>query len=121
MTDYNQPQQDFSNQPQIALPNATAVLILGIVGIIGCCCYGGGVILSIIALVLASKDMRLYRANPHMYTPGSYSNLNAGRICAIIGLILSLLSIISMVTMIGLVGWEALQDPQAMQEALENL
>lgn len=121
MTDYNQPQQDFSNQPQIALPNATAVLILGIVGIITCCCYGGGAILSIIALVLASKDMKLYKANPHMYTKGSYSNLNAGRICAIIALVFSLSYIVMMIALVGVIGWENMQNPEAIQEALQNL
>ena len=120
MTDYTQPQQDF-NQPQVSFPNATAVLILGIVGIITCCCYGGGAILSIIALVLASKDMKLYKANPYMYTKGSYNNLNAGRICAIIALVFSLSYIIMMAVVIGTVGWEALQNPEAMQEALQNM
>lgn len=120
MTDYTQPQNDY-NQPQVALPNATAVLILGIVGIITCCCYGGGAILSIIALVLASKDMRLYKANPYMYTRGSYNNLNAGRICAIIALVFSLLYIAVLLIAAATVGWEALQDPEAMREAFENM
>lgn len=120
MTDYTQPQPDV-NQPQIGLPNATAVLILGIVGIITCCCYGGGAILSIIALVLASKDMKLYKANPYMYTKGSYNNLNAGRICAIIALVFSLSYIIMMIIIVGTVGWEAMQDPDAMKEAIQNL
>ncbi|HYD22727.1 MAG TPA: CCC motif membrane protein [Flavipsychrobacter sp.] len=120
MTDYTQPQQDF-NQPQVALPNATAVLILGIIGIITCCCWGGGAILSIIALVLASRDMRLYRASPHAYTRGSYNNLNAGRICAIIALVFSLSYIVMMIVLVSTVGWEAMQNPDAMREALENM
>ncbi len=120
MTDYTQPQQDF-NRPQVALPNATAVLILGIIGIVTCCCYGGGAILSIIALVLASKDMKLYKANPYMYTKGSYNNLNAGRICAIIALAFSVLYIVMMIIIVGTVGWEALNDPEAMREAFENM
>ena len=120
MNDYNQPQQDFQ-QPQVTLPNSTAVLILGIIGIVACCCYGGGLILSIIALVLAAKDMRAYRANPHMYTKGSYNNLNAGRICAIIAMVFSLCYIAFMVAIVGIVGWENLQNPEAIQEALENM
>lgn len=121
MTDYNQPQQDFQNQPQVALPNSTAVLILGIVGIIGCCCYGGGAILSVIALVLAAKDMKLYKANPYMYTKNSFNNLNAGRICAIIALVFSISYIILMVMLVGAIGWENLQNPEAIQEALQGL
>lgn len=120
MTDYTQPQQDF-NRPQVVLPNATAVLILGIIGIVTCCCYGGGAILSIIALVLASKDMKLYKANPYMYTKGSYNNLNAGRICAIIALVFSLSALAYYIYIGSLIGWENLNDPDAMREAFENM
>ena len=45
--------------------------------------------MAIIALVLASKDLKLYNANPELYTQASYNNIKAGRICAIIGLILN--------------------------------
>ena len=39
------------------LPNATAVLILGIFSILICCCYGiFSIILGVVALVLANKD-----------------------------------------------------------------
>lgn len=121
MTDYNQPQQDFQNQPQVALPNSTAVLILGIIGIVACCCYGGGLIFGIIALVLAAKDMARYRANPSMYTKGSYNNLNAGRICAIIGLVISVLYLALIVMLVGIIGLENMQNPEAIQEALQGL
>jgi hypothetical protein len=67
------------------LPNATTVLVLGIVSIVTSFCYGIiGVILGIIALVLAKKDMQLYRENPEQYD--GYQDLNTGKICAIIGL-----------------------------------
>lgn len=76
------------------LPNTTAVLILGIVSVIGCCCYGiFGIIAGIVALVLAKKDQALYDMNPQLYT--NYSNLKTGKILAIIGLVLSSLSLIS--------------------------
>jgi len=66
------------------LPNATTVMVLGILSIVTCFCYGIiGVILGIIALVIAKKDLQLYRENPEVYD--GYSNLNTGRICAIIG------------------------------------
>ena len=40
------------------LPNATAVLILGILSIITCCCYGiFSVILGTIGIVLANKEV----------------------------------------------------------------
>ncbi len=76
------------------LPNAIAVLILGILSILTCCCYGYvGLILAIIALVLAKKDMRLYRENPSGYL--NYSTMNAGRILAIIGLVINILVVIA--------------------------
>ncbi len=72
------------------LPNATAVLVLGILSIVSCCCAGiFGFIFSVIALLLAKKDMKLYKENPDQYS--NYSNLNTGRIIAIIGLVLSTL------------------------------
>jgi hypothetical protein len=48
-------------------------------------CYGiFGIVLGIIALVLSNKDLKLFNANPELYT--SIQNLRAGRICGIIGL-----------------------------------
>ena len=72
---------------QKIIPNATAVLVLGICSIFpGCICYGvPGVACAIIALVLNKKAMALYKANPDAFKEGSFKNLNAGRICAIIG------------------------------------
>ena len=81
------------------LPNATAILILGILSIIGCWVHGiPGLILSIIAIVLAGKDLKRYHRAPERYTVNSLGNLKAGRICAIIGLILS--SIVFIVVLI---------------------
>ena len=46
---------------QQSLPNATVVLVLGILSIVFCCCYGIlGLIPAIIALVLSKKDRALY-------------------------------------------------------------
>src|SRR6478736_6625495 len=70
------------------LPNATAVLIFGILSIVTCCCYGiVGLILGIYALVLAGKDAKLYAENPDMYL--NYNNITIGRVLAIIGIVLS--------------------------------
>jgi hypothetical protein len=107
---------------QTPLPNATPVLVLGIISIIGSCCYGiVGLICGIIALVLAKKSTTQYNANPSAYTVSSLKNVNAGRICAIIGLILSALYLIVVIGFVGYFGMEALKDPQAMQEMLENM
>ncbi len=107
---------------QQPLPNATAVLILGILSILLCCCYGIlGVILGVIALVLAGKDRTLYANNPDGYTLSSYKNLNAGRICAIIGLILSSLYIVYTIWMIVMIGFDALSDPTLLQERIKDI
>jgi len=69
------------------LPNSTAVLVLGIVSIVGVLCTQGilGIILGIIGLVLASSPMKELKINPDRYTESSIKNLKAGRICSIIG------------------------------------
>jgi hypothetical protein len=90
---------------QLSVPNSAAVLILGILSIVLCFCYGLiGLILGIIALVLASKANALYKANPGMYSLSSYNNLKAGKICAIIGVVLSSLYLIFIVVYILFLG-----------------
>lgn len=90
MENTNNPSQIFNEPGRAELPNATAILVLGIISIVGCVCYGTvGLICGIIALVLAGKAKKLVDHNPNLYSPGSVSNMKAGRICAIIGTILS--------------------------------
>jgi hypothetical protein len=98
--------QQFNNQfNQIPIPNSTAVLVLGILSIVLCFCYGLiGLVLGIIALVLASKGTVLYKANPSAYTQSSFNNMKAGRICGIIGLSLSALYLIFIVIYILILG-----------------
>lgn len=120
MNDFMQPYNN-SGQPQKALPNATAVLVLGIISIVICCCFGTGIILSLIALYLAVKDRKLYHSTPGMYTEKSYSNLNTGRICAIIGIVLSVLFLVMMIYEFSIIGWDAFNDPELLQERLEQL
>lgn len=86
-----------------SVPNSTAVLILGILSLVFTCCYGIlGLILGIVALVLASSGLKAYRANPEMYT--SLGNLKAGRVCAIIGVFLSVIFIIFIILYITVFG-----------------
>ncbi len=101
------------------LPNATAVLILGILSILGCCFYAVGIIFSIIALVMAKKDMALYALNPEQYD--NYGNLKTGRILAIIGLIINIIAIITTIAMIAFFGWAVIQDPVLFQEKIQEL
>lgn len=105
---------------QRTLPNASAVLALGIISIIGCCCYGVlGIIVAVIALVLFKQDKAKYDLNPSIYT--NYSTLNIGRILAIIGLSFSVLYILLIILAISIFGWEALQNQELLQERLQEL
>ncbi|KQS91906.1 CCC motif membrane protein [Chryseobacterium sp. Leaf394] len=105
---------------QQSLPNATAVLVLGILSLVACFCYGiPGIICGVIALVLYSKDKKLYMANPQLYN--NYSNLNTGRILAIIGVVLGVLFLAFMIWYISLIGFEALSDPELLKERMEEL
>lgn len=95
-------QQPFGQQP---LPNATAVLVLGIISLVGCFCYGIiGLVLGIIALVLSGKAARLYTSNPSLYTEASFKNMKAGKVCAIIGTCLSAAYFIFLVIWIAFIG-----------------
>lgn len=97
---------NFGNgQNAVALPNSTAVLVLGILSLVMCFCYGIiGLILGIIGLSMAGKDMQRYKMNPSAYTTSSYNNLKAGRVCAIIGTILSSLYFIVIIIYLIAVG-----------------
>lgn len=95
------------NVPQ-TVPNSVGVLVLGILSIVFCWCYGVlAVILGIIAIVLASQGEKLYKANPQAYTLSSYNNLKGGRICAIIGISLGALYLIFVIVMLIIQGTAA--------------
>lgn len=100
--DTNTPGQPASNQP---LPNSTAVLVLGIVSIALCWCYGIiGLTTGIIALILGGKGKKLYAQNKDAYSKASYNNLNAGWICAIVGTSLSALYVILVIIYVVILG-----------------
>ncbi|MDR0543654.1 MAG: hypothetical protein LBH19_15810 [Dysgonamonadaceae bacterium] len=106
------------NEPQIELPNATVVLVLGIISIVGCCCTYGiiGIVCGIIAIAMAKSASDLYVANPQKYTESSYKNVNAGKICAWIGLIPSVLYIVFIIFLIATLGFAVLTDPSVIYE-----
>lgn len=107
---------------QMKLPNSMAILVMGIASIPLCCCINGivGLGLGIATLIMANKAMALYQADPSAYTPSSYSNVKAGRICAIIGLVFSLLVILSVIWWIANFGWESLNNPEELQKIIEE-
>lgn len=93
------------------LPNATAVLILGILSILTCCCYGViGLVLGIIGLVISKKDLLMYKENPSLYS--NYSNLNIGRILCIIGIVLSAIYVVYMIFLFSTLGMDGIKQMQ---------
>lgn len=79
------------------LPNAVAVLVLGIISIVTCWLYAiPGLVCGIIALSLHQKDKSIYRTNPQLYGE-SFKMSNAGFICGIVGVGLSALYLIFVV------------------------
>lgn len=105
---------------QQKLPNSTAVMVLGILSLVGCMCYGiPGMILGLIGLILANKDEKLYRQNPALYS--DYGKLKAGKILSIIGLILGLVSLAIIAFYISYFGWETVTNPELMQERIREM
>lgn len=88
-----------------ALPNSTAVLVLGILSIVLCWCIGiVGLTLGVIALIMSNKAKKLYQENSDMYSEVSYKNMNAGRICSIIGICLSGLYVVYLIVYFLIIG-----------------
>lgn len=104
---------------QQKLPNATLILVFGILSILGCCFYGIGIILGVIAIVLATKATKLYAENPEGYT--GLQNVKTGKILSIIGIILSALYLLLIIWAISKFGWEALGDQELMQERIQEM
>ncbi|WP_130736198.1 CCC motif membrane protein [Flavobacterium sp. J27] len=101
------------------LPNATAVLVLGIFSIITCCCYGViGLVLGIIGLLISKKDIIMYRENSSAFT--NYNNLNIGRILCIIGIVLNVLTILYFVWFIATFGLDSMQDQELLQQRIRE-
>ena len=85
------------------LPNSTVVLVLGIISLPLSLCYGiFGLILGIVTLVLAKEPRALYLQNPTHYF--NYSNVQTGRICAIIAIVISCLWLLLLVAYFILIG-----------------
>lgn len=119
--------QTFNNQrsvntvfiPQRPIPNSSGVLTLGILSILSLCCCGGFLapILSIIALAMTPKAKKTYAQNPNLYSESSLRSLNAGKICAIIGLALASLFIIYIIVLMIVQGKDANYLNEAINQA----
>jgi hypothetical protein len=91
---------------QVNLPNSNTILVLGILSLVFCWWHILsiiGIVLSIVTLVLARKELFIYSSQPGGYTFSSLTNVKTGRTCAIISLIISVLVfIVALLMIIGL-------------------
>ncbi|MCL7764935.1 DUF4190 domain-containing protein [Polaribacter sp. Z014] len=102
------------------LPNATTSLVLGILSLVTCICYGIiGLPLGIIALVLGNKAIKEYNENPENYN--SANNANAGKIMGIIGIILNAIFILFIGWFFYKIGLEALEDPALLEQRVNEI
>jgi hypothetical protein len=87
------------------LPYSTVSLVLGIISIPTCFCYGiVGLVCGILAIKYGNKAIKMYKYNPEEYSSGSIGNAKAGKICGIVGLILSILFFLYMLVVILIYG-----------------
>ena len=71
--------------------NTTLVYILSVVGFLCCCIYGLGTLAAIIAIFIASKELKKYNENPEAYTNGKA--MKTAKTVAIISLVISLIGL----------------------------
>jgi len=114
---------DNNNTPLPASGLAIASLVLGICSIPTCLCYGvPSLICGIIGLILAHSASQQVAAG----TAGGQGLIKAGRICSIIGLVLSVLYWIFLAVMIAVVAPKMKDqlkhdfDKQAQHDAQQN-
>ena len=77
---------------RIDLPNDIAIQVLGILTIV----FAGsiGLVSGIIVLNMSGRSLNLYHNSPEDYNASSYSRVNIGRICAIIGLVITVMALV---------------------------
>lgn len=89
------PMTDRQNRGNLRMPapNANLILAFGIVSIVICCCCSGilGIIFAIIAIILAVKSKKEFTRNSDLYDENTFGKVNAGKTCAIIGLVVGIL------------------------------
>lgn len=102
------------------LPNSTAALVLGILSIVTCFCYGIiGLPMGIIAMILGKKAMNVFNKDPEVYD--GIGNAKAGFVTGIIGTIFNLIYLGFIAWIIYSIGTDALGDPDLMRERMEEL
>jgi hypothetical protein len=100
---------------QQKLPNATAIIVLGIFGYLCCCFAGLGVIPSAIAFFMARKSEKIYAENPELYD--NASQIKTGKIVALVALILSGLVLIRWIYVLTTSDWgEIMEQSRELME-----
>lgn len=82
-------------------PYAVASMVLGICSIVFGC-FLIGLVCGILGLVFASKAQTAYRQNPDLYT--GTGMITAGKVCSIVGIVLSALGILYLIAVVGIIG-----------------
>ena len=95
--------QDSQNQVVRELPNASTVLIMGILSLV--MCGPIGLVLGIIGLLLGKKAIVNYDQNPSLWTESSFKNLKAGKTCSMIGVILSSIMVVVLIAYFIFIFW----------------
>ncbi|MBC8754799.1 DUF4190 domain-containing protein [Kordia sp. YSTF-M3] len=97
------------------LPNATLIVVLGALSIIGCCFNGIGLIFGLITIYLVTKATNIYKEDPQGYD--NYSTVTIGKVLAIIGIVLNMLILIFLIWAITKFGWDIVKDNELFQQA----
>ena len=93
---------------QQKLPNATTIIILGVLGYLCCCFAGSGIIPAGIAFYLATKSEKIYEQDPDLYD--NFSQIKTGKIVALIALILSSLMLIRLIYVLSTSDWDSIME-----------
>jgi hypothetical protein len=101
---YQNQQSQGGFQRQESLPNATLILVLGILSILVCQPLG------IAALIMGNNSIDAFNRSPERYTENSLGNVKAGRICGIIGICIMALFIILMIAGVSVASWFGMHD-----------
>ncbi len=105
---------------QQKLPNATMIIVLGILGYLCCCFAGLGIIPSAIAFFMARKSESIYKENPEAYD--NMSQIKTGKIVALIALVINTLYLARVAYVLMTGDWDELQEEftRAYEEAMEG-
>lgn len=100
------------------LQYSTLIYVLAILGLLMCCIIGFGIIPAGIAFFIARSELKKFYANPDVYS--NQDSIYTGKIIALVVMIINALYFAYMVYVLYTIGWEALQDPELLQEKLND-